>query len=159
MDKIDREVLEEFRYFSEEELREILSDLNLWGAGLEFHEEPDLVRAAVHYARSSDGSLYCKHPLVREIAGDKKVFPNETIFNAVQIWFAVCHYQDYIVSHNGRLPETLEIPEFLPPDEKQNYILMMLFVFDGQASVFAEKYTCPERLLGISTEELKCQCM
>lgn len=153
---IDPEVLEEFRHFSKEELEQIKSDLNLWGTGIEFHEKPDMIHAAVHYARAADGSLYCKYPRVREVAGDRKVFPNEEIYNAVQIWFAVCYYEDYIASHSDGIPATLTIPEYLPREERQRYIVMMLFVLEGQAAAFSGQYTCPERLLGIRTEELKC---
>lgn len=147
---IDHEVLKEFRRFSEEELREIESDLNRWGTGLEFGCEPDLPHEAVHYVRSADGSLYCKHPKVKEIAGEKKVLPNMAIFMIVQVMEA---FEYYKATHDGQLPE--DTPGHREVDRPE-HIVLMFFVDTGKAFEFFQNYTCPERLLGIATEELQC---
>ena len=154
--EIEREVLEEFRHFSEEEMAEIQSALNRWGTGLEFGSNQDLSHLAVHYTRTADGTLYCKYPKVKEIAGEKKVLPDMDVYNTVQIVFAQIEFERYKETHDGLEPEISEIPKHLPKEEERKYILMMFFWKEGMAK-FSEHYTCPERLLGVRTEELKCQ--
>lgn len=154
--QIDPEVLEEFRHFSAEEMDEIKSDLNKWGTGLEFGCEPDLPHEAIHYIKTADGSLYCKYPHVKELAGEKKVLPDMTMYNTVQVVIAQMEFERYKETHDGLEPEIPEIPKHLPKEEERKYVLMMFFYQTGMAE-FHEHYTCPERLLGIPTEELKCQ--
>lgn len=157
--EIEREVLEEFRHFSEEEMAEIQSALNRWGTGLEFGPEQDLWHLAAHYvryARTIEGRLYCKFPKVGELAGERMVLPDMDYYNNVQIVFARVEFQKYRETHGGLEPE-IPIPKNLPEEEKQRYVLMMFFCQNGMMADFSEQYTCPERLLGVGTEELKCR--